>query len=251
MSPFEHLLHQLPPERRVDAALALEKLAHDHYSPVYDLYAEILVSIHAKSQAMETRMGERLAASEQREKQLAAQLAKDHKDQQTTIRQEIEALSGNKLWKRVITSKIIGVVTWVIAWTACMVAIQKIYLEREFAPLHEIIAAHRKAVDMITDDPASLAAYAQHTKEACSEALTTALSLHAISKLLTLPQMQMYRDDDGYVIITGDANTMPVGTYKDGRNWVKLGNPIARVSSDTTPSIDKAREAEGKLNNSK
>jgi hypothetical protein len=248
MSPFERLIQQLPSERRVDAALALEKLAHDHHSPIYDLYAEILLSIHVKSQAMEARMGERLAAAEQREKQLAAQLANDHKDQQTTIRQEIGALSGNKLWKRVITSKIIGVVTWGIVWTACMVAIQKFYLGREIAPLHEIIAAHRNAVNMITDDPASLVAYANYTNEANSEALHTATSLHAISKLMTMPKMQLYRGDDGFLIIVGDANQMPIGTYSDGRNWVKLANPIARVSADTTPSIDKAKEAGKQLN---
>jgi hypothetical protein len=248
MSPFERLLHQLPPERRVEAALALEKLAHDHHSPVFDLYAEILVSIHVKSQAMEARMVERLAAAEQREEQRAVQLAKDHKDQQTTIRQEIGALSGNKLWKRVITSKIIGAVMWGIALTACMVAIQEIYLERDIAPLHEIITAHRNAVSMITDDPASLAAYAKYTNKANSEALDTAMSLHAISKLMTMPKMQLYRGDDGFLIITGDANQMPIGTYSDGRNWVKLANPIALVSADTTPSIDKATEAGKKLN---
>lgn len=251
MSPFERLLHQLPPERRVEAALALEKLAHDHHSPVYDLYAEILVSIHAKSQAMETRMGERLAASEQREKQLAAQLAKNHKDQQTTIRQEIGAISGDRLWKRVFTSKIIGVVTGAVAWTACMVVIQKIHFERELAPLHDIIAAHRKAVDTIADDPSTLMALAKYTHQANQDALLTAQSLYAINKLMTLPKFQMIRGDDGYLMITGNAASMPVGTFNDGRTWVKLANPQALVLPETPPAILKANEAQENIDQKK
>jgi hypothetical protein len=134
---------------------------------------------------------------------------------------------------------------WLISVAAGSTAILLILLKTEISPLRKVIADHRQ---IVSDDPASLAAFAKYSKEANSEALTTALSLHAISKLMTLPKMQMYRGDDGYLIIAGDANTMPVGTYADGRNWVKLGNPIARVSSDTTEAIDRATEAGKKLN---
>jgi hypothetical protein len=244
MSPFERLLKQLPPDQRVGAALDLEKLSTDPHSPIYAFYSIIL-------QAMDAKFAEKLAATDANIFELAFEQAKSQAVIQNTIQTESRNLSGDKAWKRGITKSIVNGIVWLVSVSAGSMAILFILLKTEISPLKEVIADHRQIVETLSDDPVSLAAYAKYTNEANKEAVNTAASLHVISKLMTLPQMQMYRGDDGYLMIYGPKSSMPVGTTEDGQSWVKLANPVALVSPDTTPAIDKAREAEKKINDSK
>jgi hypothetical protein len=240
----DRLIAALPADLQAGLLDVLKSYSPDGNDMVEAIFAAVVETEKRNSSGIEAK----LAASETREKQLAEQLAKTHAENIKTIRQEIGAINLPQYWKKLITSKFVGGIILAVCWVASTVAIQLFLHEREIAPMREVIAQHRQIVETLSDDPESLVASAKYSKEANSEALLTALSIHAISKLLTLPKMQMYRGDDGYLIIYGPKSSMPIGSTEDGRNWVKLANPVARVSPDTTPSINKAQEAEKKLN---
>lgn len=122
MTAFERFLEHLPPERRVEAALALENMAREPNSPIFSLYTEVLASIQDKSLRMEGRLAQKLAESERRENELAAQLGKTHTEVKSG-RQDVAALSGESLWRRVFASRIIGAAIGASIWTAMVVGL--------------------------------------------------------------------------------------------------------------------------------
>lgn len=251
MTAFEKLLEQLPPDRRVEAALALESLGHE--SPIFSLYVEVLAGIEAKSSEREERLVKMLAEADEREKQRLAKIAISQAETQKIMQSEVRNLSGDQPWQRGRIKTAFNGLVWCLS-VVVGIMILRHNLQDEFGSMREVVEDHKKVVEdhrkiiqTLSDDPASLAAFAQYTKEANSEALDTALSLHAISKLMTMPKMQMYRSSDGFLTIAGSKSLLPIGTTEDGRNWVKLANPAAFVSPDSTPAIDKALEAEKEL----
>jgi len=247
MSAFDRLMQQLPPDRRVEAALAFQRMSNDEESPIYSLYAEVLASMGAKSREMEARLSSKLTAAEEREKQLLDQIAKSSAETRKSFREEFQNFTGDRPWRRGMAKKIAGGIVWVISVLAATLILQYGRQKTEIDPMKKIISEHQEILKSLSDDPESLAEYAKYTKEANSEALSTATYIHAICKLMTLPKMQMYRGEDGLLILAGPKTSMLVGTYDDGRNWVKMVNPAALVSPDTTPAIEKAQESGKKL----
>lgn len=242
-SHLERLALGLPADMQASFLEATKGYSSDGNDPIEAFFSALS---EARRRDTETIL-EKLATDETWKSQLREQLTKDRTENTKTLKQEIGALTGDGPWRRGIIKSIVNGIVWGTSVVASTVVIGLILLNTKIFPLEEVIGKFQKIAQAMSDDPASLAEYAKYSKEANSEALDTAMALHAIHKLMTMPKMQLYRGDDGYLIITGDANQMPVGTYTDGRSWVKLGNPATRVSADTTPAIDKAREAEGKL----
>jgi hypothetical protein len=113
MTHYERFLEQLPPERRVEAALVLEKFSNDRDSPIYGLYAEILAGIEAKSLEREQRYVKQIDQAKEREKQLLTQITKGQTDTVKAIRAEIEPITGKGLGWRIITNKLLGTVIFV------------------------------------------------------------------------------------------------------------------------------------------
>jgi hypothetical protein len=206
------------------------------------LREEIRILREKLAESDERHRGE-LTQSKDRENKLLAEIAK--------TQQKVMDLSGDLPWWRGKIKTAVNGIVWCLSVVACTTFLRYTRLEDEAGPMRKVVAEHQKITATLSNDPASLAEFAKYTKEANSEALQTAGALHAINKLMTLPKMQMYRSDDGFLMITGPKAFMPVGTTEDGRNWVKLANPAARISNDTTPAIDNAKEAEKKLNPSK
>jgi len=190
----------------------------------------------------------KLAESEERGKQLPAHITKCHTETQKNLRAEFQNLTGDLPWWRGKIKTAVNGIVWVTSVAVATMVVEHARDKKEITPMKEAVADLRAITKELADDPKSLAEFVKYTKEANSEALTTAISLQAIAKLMTLPKIQVARSDDGYAIIYGPKSTMPVGTTEDGRNWVKLANPVARVSPNSTPAIDNAKEAEKKLN---
>ena len=239
----DRILENLPPEQRSYFDRCLHRLSTNPDDPLIALFAIIIESDNQNTAAIEAK----LAVFELQEKNREVQYAKDRTETQKTIKGGFQDLTGDKPWRRGIIKSVVNGIVWGISVVASTVGIVLILLATEIFPLREVIREHQKITKTLADDPASLAAYAKYSKEANSEALSTAKSLHAMSKLMAIPKMQILRSDDGFLTFYAPESFMPVGTTKNGLNWFKLGDIQAMMRADTTLSIDKAIEAKKKL----
>lgn len=187
MTPFERLLQQLPPERRVGAALVLENLSSDHDSPIYGLYAEFLAGLNANIEAMETRMGNKLAAIEQRGNQRDSQLAKDRAENVKTIRQEIGAFTEDKFWKRVIRSKVAGGITLAVCWVVGSYLLINSQIGAVKSSVDDLKAGQAATLAHISDNPQGIVDFANASIRAADKSNQTAATLAGIAALLATP----------------------------------------------------------------
>lgn len=156
MTHYEQLLEQLPPERRVAAAMVLEKLSNDPNSPIFKLYAEVLASVETKSQERENRLIKKLAETETREKQLAAQIAKGQADTIKSVGNVVHSITGKGLGWRIVANKLVGTLIFVIV--ASIVGNQIIHSKvRTVDPVfHERISTAESEIKKRIDDQAQL-----------------------------------------------------------------------------------------------
>lgn len=212
MSPFDQLLQQLPPDRRVEAALAFEKLSNDRNSPIFSLYVEVLESIEAKKRETESRLSEKLAASAVRDKEIIAQLSAAHADVKCG-RHEIAALSGKTLWWRIIASRIVGAAIW----TAMVAGLTTYFVETKVRTVdpefHARIEAVESKIQQRIDDQAQLTNVrinqvmdlAQETNGTISKTLVQTASQTLIGKGLSFYVSSI---DDTHITVAVDGRSL-------------------------------------------
>lgn len=260
----DRLIASLPADLQAGAMDACHKISEDGNDPVVGMFTTNIESTQrgfadqreatdrSTAQLREEirSLQAKLAESEEREKQLTAHVTKCHTETQITIQEGYQKLTGDGPWRRGNIKKIVDGVVWGLSVAATTLVLEHGRKKSEIEPMSKIVSEHQeilKNLKNLSDDPKALAEYAKYSKEANSEALLTALSIHAISKLMSLPKMQTYQNSEGNLTIIGPKSSMPVGTAEDGRNWVTLANPASRIMPRTTPAIEKAQEAEKKL----
>jgi hypothetical protein len=242
-SHLERLAQGLPADMQASFLEATKGYSSDGNDPIEAFFSALS---EARRRDAETIL-EKFAADDAWKSQLREQLAKDRAESAKNLKQEIGALTGDGPWRRGIVKSIVNGIVWGISVVASTVVISLILLNTKLFPLEEVIGKFQKIAQALSDDPASLAEFAKYSKEANSEALSTAKLLHAMSKLMAIPKMQITRGDDGFLIFYAPESFMPVGTTSNGLNWFKLGDIQAIMRADTTLSIDKATEAKKKL----
>lgn len=194
MTHYERFLQQLPPDRRVEAALILEKLSHDRDSPIFGLYAEILAGIEDKSHEREERLFNKLAESAEREKQLPAQIAKGQADTIKTVRGIVESLTGKGLGWRIMTNKFVGTIIFVIVASIVANHIIQTKVRTVDPEYHARIDAIESKITKRIDDQAQLQNVrvnqvmdlVQETNETISKTHVTTASQTLIGKALSL-----------------------------------------------------------------
>lgn len=189
MSPFERLLKLLPHDQRVGAALDFEKLSNDPHSPIYAFYSIIL-------QAMDAKFEERLANTDAKVQQLAIQHSQDTAKNLKAVRQEVGALSGKTLWRRIIASRVVGGIILAIVSTACALYAINLHisaklqtvtkLEAEQAAMIRELSEKNSILDNL-ENPKGIVDFATASLRAAEASNKSAATIAGLAAILKTP----------------------------------------------------------------
>lgn len=116
----DRLISTLPAEMQARVLKALQDYSSDGNDPVEACFAAVIEVNKLESTQLRNEVGklrQQLVESELKETERAAQITKQlaqTKSDTEKARQEIRELSGKTLWKRIITSRIIGAAIWTV-----------------------------------------------------------------------------------------------------------------------------------------
>lgn len=189
MSPFERLLNLLPPDQRVGAALDFENLSIDPHGPIYAFYATIL-------HAMDAKLDERLTTTDAKVQQLAAQQAQDTAINLKAVRQEVGALSGKTLWRRIITSRIVGGIILAIVSTACVLYAANLHISAKLQTVSKLEAEQAAMIRELSEknsilgnleNPKGIVDFATASLRAAEASNKTAATIAGLAAMLRTP----------------------------------------------------------------
>lgn len=151
-SHLERLAQGLPADMQASFLEATKGYSSDGNDPI-----EAFFSALSEARRRDTlTILEKLATDETWKSQLREQLTKDHTENTKTIRQEISALSGKTLWKRIITTRIVGAVIWLAVVASLTPYVVKKQVGTVDPVFHERVSTAESEIKKRIDDQAQL-----------------------------------------------------------------------------------------------
>jgi hypothetical protein len=190
---FERLLRKLPPETQAADALSLRNLGNDPNGPIYTLYAAVFSK-------MDRDHKEQLANHAAREKLLLKQLANAAAASQQTICTEVGRLDQDRLWRRILVSRLADIVITLVLILIMVPMVMKHLAGRELAELQAMRAEQTFGITKILEKPEAFVAYSKFSSQAISKANSTARMMGAIASLLNLPDTRIEFKDNQLLI---------------------------------------------------
>ncbi|MFN9026827.1 MAG: hypothetical protein ACK5VX_11620 [Akkermansiaceae bacterium] len=233
----------------MEAALSLEKMSNDPESPIYSFYGRLLACIDSKYQNIGSSLNEKIATSETREKQLAAQLATAHTENLKAIDQGFQKHTGETFWKRVRNLQLSSIALWIVLLATSGLLGSYLIYNHQLTDLKKINQRQKEVLETITNEPAALVAYSRFSLDVHKEANRSIPTIAGIAAMLKLPQstLGIRNDQLGIAVSSADVSI----EVKNGRTYISFINNLPELSgtgyTGMIENLDKAEKARGMI----
>jgi hypothetical protein len=136
---------------------------------------------------MDVKFAERLAATDARLQQVAAQQAKGQAENLTAIRQEVRALDGKTLWRRIIASKIVGGITIAVCWVIGSYWLINTQIGVLRDSVDQLKADQVETLSTLSDDPQGIVDFTSASLRVAEKSNETSATLAGIAAILSTP----------------------------------------------------------------